>query len=93
MADDSGAVVNGSGPLFYSRLCPHCFEPIHAQAVVKEFLEPPDWTFYGERGRRVIICRTDYFIHFAAMVEDKTTHRLAWLFDDEPRQLELFKGD
>lgn len=77
--------LRGEGAGVYSPQCPKCQQVIHAQAVVDEFMEPSEWLFYGEKGKRVATCSGELlgfkFIHFAVQITKGVSHRLAWVED------------
>ncbi len=59
------------------RICPKCKRTINATAIVDEFNDPANWMFWGEQGKRWIVCQADSFIHFRVMVDRRDHHRLA----------------
>ena len=36
--------------------CPNCDTTLHTRAVVKAWGKPDGWQFYGEQGKRWIVC-------------------------------------
>jgi len=72
------------GLTVYRHTCPKCNEPIHAQALVESFMASPEWTFWGDKGKRVKVCEGalfdgHFFTHFAVkMPSGAINHRLSW---------------
>lgn len=62
--------------------CPLCFHPIESTALVAAFNDPPGWSFWGEPGRRWIVCQSGPYIHFRAQVAGRMIHRLATIAGD-----------
>lgn len=85
LSETPGAFVRGEGAGIYSPHCPKCQQMIQAQAVVKEFMKPDNWLFYGDKGKRVATCSGELlgfkFIHFAVQLPKGISHRLAWVED------------
>lgn len=78
--NETRAIVKGNGSCFHSTTCPKCHAPIYLQAAVNKFMEPANWIFYGERGKRAIVCQGKGYTHFAvSMGNSKISNRLAWL--------------
>ncbi len=57
--------------------CPSCDTKLNATATADSFLQDPEWDFWGEEGKRWIICKEDKYIHFRILNKGYNQHRVA----------------
>jgi len=57
--------------------CPNCGTKIEAAATVDKFMSEPAWDFYGQQGKRWIICKKDKYVHFRVLTNNRSSHRMA----------------
>jgi len=61
------------------RTCPSCGQTVNSTAIVTAFNDPDGWQFWGEKGQRWIVCRSDSYVHFRVTLGRKQQHRLAMI--------------
>ena len=66
--------ASGSG-----RRCPECHREVDSSARSDCWMQPAGWEFYGEKGKRFIVCQGDRFdfVHFRVVLDNgRDQHRL-----------------
>ncbi len=57
--------------------CSNCKVELNGSAIVDFFLQDPEWVFWGEEGKRWIVCKTKEYVHFKIKDRQNIYHRLA----------------
>lgn len=74
--------INGAAAQLATK-CPRCGQAIGLQATVQVFGEPQSWHFWGSQGQRWKKCEGQHgryhYVHFTAVINERLSHRLAWI--------------